>query len=304
MRNRIVFLGLLALLGTTAYPQCREGHDERSTKTGGWLVADLKITGAQKFTSNELTTMAGSLIGTCLDADQEDLANHVRFLFQNKGYVFVEATSVKIHELDALAQPKPIAVEVEITEGEQSRFGEIKFIGNHAFSTEVLRKAFPIKPGEAFSRDKVAMGLEKLRDLYAPAGYLDFYSIPDIAPAGNRVRLQIKLYEGPPYHMGKLAVAAKTELAETLRTRWQLAEGSVFDARYVEKYVSENHDLLPPDFTPERIERVLDCPKATVAVRVIVDAVIAASGPQPKGEKCPDENDRPEAGSAEKPSEQ
>jgi len=81
--------------------------------------------------------------------------------------------------LDPLGVPKAIAVQAEVDEGPLYRLAEIKFSENHAFNAAKLRTVFPLKKGDLFERDKIAGGLETLRDLYGKVGYLDITFIPD-----------------------------------------------------------------------------------------------------------------------------
>jgi outer membrane protein assembly factor BamA len=179
-----------------------------------------------------------------------------------------------------------MTVEAEVTEGVLARADQIRFTGNHAINEGALRNGFPLKRGDVFRRDKIASGLENLRQLYVANGFLDFSAIVDTKEHGDHVSLQLTITEGTQYHMGKLEVPAKKQLAEALRERWELAEGAVFDRGYIERYLDANRTLLPQDMVPDRVQVVRDCPKATVEVRVLIDTVVAASEPQPKEVNC------------------
>ena len=79
--------------------------------------------------------------------------------------------------------------------------------------------------------------------------------------------------EGQQYHMGKLEIFAKKEVADRLRTEWQLPEGAVFDLTYLDKYIGRNRSLLPTGFQREHMQLVRDCRDATVDVRLPLDAM-------------------------------
>ena len=62
--------------------------------------------------------------------------------------------NLRIKESDPLALPKPVSLEAEIIEGRRFRVGEIKFVGNHVFSTSKLRSEFSLKKGALFRERK------------------------------------------------------------------------------------------------------------------------------------------------------
>ena len=91
--------------------------------------------------------------------------------------------------------------------------------------------------------------------------------------------MSVEVNEGPQYHMGKLDVFARKELADRLGAVWELGEGKTYDASYPAKFLDEHHDLLPSGFTSSEIQVVRHCPDATVDVRLIIDQVEAAVHP-------------------------
>ncbi|MGA9814323.1 MAG: hypothetical protein WBQ64_16170, partial [Terriglobales bacterium] len=88
------------------------------------------------------------------------------------------------------------------------------------------------------------------------------------------------------YHMGKLEIFARKEMAERLRTKWQMPEGAVFDMTYLEKYIGSNRSLLPPEFQREHMQLVRDCRDATVDVRLPLDQTDPRSQSVPKDLGC------------------
>ncbi len=142
-----------------------------------------------------------------------------------------------------------------------------------------MRKSFPLKQGDLFERRGISGGLEALRKLYTSEGYIDFFTIPNISFTGSGIHMNIEVNEGPQYHMGRLDVFAKKELADRFRAAWDLREGKIYDAGYPAKFVDEHHDILPTGFTASEIKLVRNCPDAVADVRVIVDQIDAAAHP-------------------------
>jgi hypothetical protein len=260
---------VLTVLCASLWMGAQCANDQRSEKKGGVVVTDFTITGTRTLSASQLAEITGDFIGSCFNDDSEEMAERVRAEFQNEGYFRADVKHVTVKASDPLGNPKPVLVEADVDEGLQYRLDRITFLENHAFSAETLRDEFPLKKGDVFSRHKVASGLEAVRKLYARNGYLDMYPVPDTEFAAA-AELKITVKEGPQYHMGKLEIPAEKDLADRLRLAWKLDEGVVFDSTYLDKYIEENHDLLPSGFGRERVQVAENCPEATVAVRLAV----------------------------------
>lgn len=144
-----------------------------------------------------------------------------------------------------------------------------------------------------FARAKVASGLTGVRNLYVKRGYLDMYCIPDDS-FDVGANLKITMSEGPQYHMGKLEIFGEKTLADRLQLAWKLNAGAVYDAKYVDKYIEENHDLLPSGFSRERVKLAKNCPDAIVDVRLTVEDKDAASRTPMKDIPCEKKQDNPQ----------
>ncbi|MGH9553637.1 MAG: POTRA domain-containing protein, partial [Terriglobales bacterium] len=237
--------------------------------------------------SDDLSAITSELIGSCFDEDSEEIAERVRALFQNRGYFTSVVKSVRIKPIDPIAIPKPVVLEAEVDEGQRCTLSAIGFVGNHSFNGAELRNVFPLKKGDLFARDKIASGLDSLRNLYESRGFIDFMFVPDTENVSNAsVILSINVVEGPQYHMGELEIFARKEIADRLRTAWELPQGSTFDRTYIGKYVDSNRSLLPADFQQEHVQVVRDCPNATVQVRLPLDQMDPKSQSRPKDIEC------------------
>jgi outer membrane protein assembly factor BamA len=163
-------------------------------------------------------------------------------------------------------------MEAEVVEGQKFKIGEITFVGNHAFGAKKLREQFTVKKGDLVSRDKVVSGLNELRKFYSADGFLDLKSEADDRGSSDGIfLLNVLMTEGPQYHMGKLEIVAEKSLAERLQLAWKLNEGAIYDGTYIDKYIQENHDLLPDGFGRDRVQLAKDCPEAVIAVRLKID---------------------------------
>jgi outer membrane protein assembly factor BamA len=208
-------------------------------------------------------------------------------MFQNEGYFAATVKNLDLKMLDPLAQPKHIKLEADVAVGQLYRLAEIKFVGNHASAAPKLRNAFSLRKGDVFKRDKIAGSFEGVRKLYSRRGFGDLVFVPDTENLANStIILTLTIMEGPQYHMGKLKVFAKQDVAERLQSEWRLPEGAVFNFDYVGKYLEANRELLPNGFGPGDVRIVRNCPKASIEVRLILDQTTPSLQSQPTDVKC------------------
>jgi outer membrane protein assembly factor BamA len=276
-----------ALFLSAAFMPAECVNDHRSNKNAGILVTDFTITGTQTIGATELARITSDLIGSCFDEDSEELEERIRASFQDRGYFAAKVNSFGFKPRDVLAVPKPVTLEAEVSDGPRYKLAEITFVENHAFSSEKLRKQFPLRRGDLFERGKVASGLDSLRKLYGTEGFLDWIAVPDVKVASNATaNLNISVQEGPQYHMGKLDIVADKEVAARLRAEWKQAEGDVYDHTYIDQYLEANRDLLPVGFSRANVHTIQNCPDALVEIRLIIDPAEDTSRAEPKNVPC------------------
>jgi Surface antigen variable number repeat len=266
--------------------------DYRSDKKAGVLIADVVIEEASGLDSGELAAIRNKLIGACADEDDDLLEDLVRAFFQNEGYFATSVKNLEFKTLDSLSQPKQVKLEAAVTVGQLYRLAEVKFVGNHAVSAPKLRDAFSLRKGDVFKRDKIASSFDGVRSLYSRRGFGDLTFIPDTESLANStIILTLTINEGPQYHMGKLKIFAKRDVAERLQSEWRLPEGAVFDFDYPTEYLEANRTLLPSSFSPSALRIVRNCLEASIEVRVILDQTVPELQSQPTDVKCEESHD-------------
>jgi hypothetical protein len=250
------------------------------------LISEVILEGPVSISSMELSAIKGQLAGACFDEQEDVIGQFVRSAFAEQGFAASDVENVTLKASDVLAVPKSVTLKAEVTEGPRYRIGEIKFVGNHAFSAAKLRAAFPIKSGAVFRRSTIASGFAEIRKLYSPRGYGDLVCAPDIMfSSAGTVALTISISEGPQYRMGELKVYAKKEIADRLASEWQLREGAVFDMSYPQTFIDSSHSL-PAEFSPPDVLLVRNCPEASIAVLLIVDQTDPGLQTRPKDIRC------------------
>ena len=157
---------------------------------------------------------------------------------------------------------------------------ELKWTGNHEFTTEQLEKMVRAEPGRPANTVKLADNLKDIQKLYGSRGYVGAAITPeaefDDAAATVAIRLEVK--EGAVYHMGDLEFRGlDNSLTAKLRNAWKIRPGEVYDATYLTEYLPAAHKLLPASLDWE-VE-----PHVTANVRdktVDVDLIYSVKAPK------------------------
>jgi len=161
---------------------------------------------------------------------------------------------------------KTIDITVPIEEGEQYRLGGITFKGNKAIpNTKALRSVFPMKDGDIFNRQKIAKGLENLKNAYGTQGYINFTSIPTptFDEQKKLVFFELDIDEGKQFSVRRIEFQGNTTTRDkVIRRELALEEGQVYNEQYWKLSLQRLNQLsffeqLKPD-DPNVTDRHLD----------------------------------------------
>jgi len=255
---------------------------------GPILTQEFVISGTTSLDNRQLQDIEDYLTSRRIGNQDKEIRERIKDAFQQRGYLDADVRNLKVRPLDPLARPMPVRIEADVTEGPRYKIGDIKFTGNHAVSDAELRQAFPLKAGDWLDTEKVRSGLTDLRKEYLAKGYLDCLPEPDVAKGGDgKVTLTFDIAEGSQYKMGTLQVIAdKPEQADELQQRWKLQPGQPYDPSYTDRFLADNKNLLPTDFSARSdVFALPDCDNLTVAVTIQIDAKRAFRAP-PKEHRC------------------
>ncbi len=91
-----------------------------------------------------------------------------------------------------------------------------------------------MKDGDIFSREKVAKGLDNLRNAYRELGHINFTSIPNTTFDEDKklVNLTIDMDEGKKFYVRRIEFSGNTTTRDkVIRREVALEEGQVYDER-------------------------------------------------------------------------
>jgi outer membrane protein insertion porin family len=183
-----------------------------------------------------LSFMTGT--GTYNQAAYEDDAQRVVDFYRNEGYVGVRVGQPELKVLEESGGNRWIQLRIPVTEGERYRVSRLEVDGNTLVTGDVLQPLFKLKPGEWYSDKPLRDGLQKARELYGSAGYMEFTGFPDITPEDRlpgepdaTVAVTMRLTEGPQYIVNRLNFSGNTTTRDhVIRREVRLLEGGVFDS--------------------------------------------------------------------------
>src|SRR5205807_5799450 len=207
----------------------------------------------------------------------EDDMELVREALQNRGFFKgnVGDPQTKIRDTGHagfhvfLIRPGPgkaMDITIPIDEGERYKLGGITFKGNKAIpSTAALRSIFAIKDGDIFNREKIAKGLENLKNAYGTQGYINFTSVPTprIEEDKKLVYFDIDVDEGKQFSVRRIEFQGNTTTRDkVIRRELVLEEGQAYNEQYWKLSLQRLNQLgffeqLKPD-DPNVTERHLD----------------------------------------------
>jgi len=192
--------------------------------------------------------------------------------------------------------PNSVALTFIVVEGPKVKVGNIRFTGNHVFSSAQLARSMKYSRSvgappwfywfhKTYDKERIEADLENIRDLYRDHGY--FYALakePETKMVdtrrrypffffswgrGKRVDLTIPVEEGLQYRLGKFVIREnKLFTQQQLAPVLKLKEGDLFDLSKVRKAI-ENYTKLygqfgyinftaSPDIEPDNKRRVIN----------------------------------------------
>ena len=181
----------------------------------------------------------------------EDLEVGVRGLYRDNGYFKVSVGEPVLENIDTtharLGVPlvtgkghgKAVNITIPIEEGERYRMGTLKIVSadpDKALSLKVdaLKAAFPLKPGDIFSTEKVRKALETYGKIYGEYGFIDFTPEPEteIDEEKKIINITMKFDEQKQYFVRRIDFSGNTTTRDkVIRRELMIDEGQLFNKR-------------------------------------------------------------------------
>ncbi len=184
------------------------------------------------------------------DARGEELAERVRQYLRDDGYFNARAEDMLVSEITETQSRRSADFSVRVEPGARYALGDITFQDAKAFSSDQLRRQFPLRGGELLYAAKISQGLENLRNLYAAKGYANFVAIekPMIDKTRHVVDIIVVINEGRPVSFGSLRLEGVEPFAgagRSLLASWKDVQGKLYDPQLLKQWLATNTSGWP-----------------------------------------------------------
>ena len=165
-----------------------------------------------------------------LSADLETLRSY----YQNRGYLdfVIESTQVSI-----TPDRRDIYITVNVNEGERYTVSDVRLSGQTLVPREELEKLIQLKPGDVFSRERLAASTKAIADRLGNDGYAfaNANAIPEVDKEKRTVAFNIAVDPGRRVYVRRIDVAGNTKTRdEVIRREMRQLEGSYYDASKIQ----------------------------------------------------------------------
>jgi outer membrane protein insertion porin family len=171
---------------------------------------------------NFFSSGAGRLNSELLESD----ALALRDLYQSRGYM-----DARIGRPQVTRDGESVDVAFSISEGEQYRVGNVKYVGAKVFTLEEITQGVKLRTGEIYSPQSVRADVKSIQDLYGTRGYIDFQAGADTKPgAGKTIDVTFNLDEGVQSYLEHINISGNTRTKDkVIRRELPLTPGEVFN---------------------------------------------------------------------------
>jgi outer membrane translocation and assembly module TamA len=184
------------------------------------------------------------------DARGEELSERVRKYLRDDGHVSARVEDMLVSGITETQSRRSADFSVRVEPGARYALGDITFQDAKAFSSDQLRRQFPLRGGELLYAAEMAKGLENLRNLYAAKGYANFGAIekPMIDKTRHVVDIIIVIDEGRPVSFGSLRLEGMEPFAgagRSLLASWKDVQGKLYNPEVLRQWLAANTSRWP-----------------------------------------------------------
>ena len=160
-----------------------------------------------------------------------------------------------------------IFITVNVSEGEKYTVAKVDLSGQFIVPREELAKLVQLKPGDVFSREKLAASTKAISDRLGHDGYAfaNANAIPDIDKEKRTVAFNIVVDPGRRVYVRRIDIAGNSKTRdEVVRREMRQLEGAYYDASKIQlsrrridrtQYFSEvNVETQPVEGNPDQVD--------------------------------------------------
>ena len=245
--------------------------------TAKLVVENIGITNDSLVSSKDLQRLQQEIAKQQYDqSGQDEIAARVRYELQKEGYFKAEVTTSDLQVLNETPAQRTVVVTLRINEGLQYRLEQINFTGNKAFASSQLRQVFAIKDQDVFDTEKIRLGIDELRRLYASEGYINCTPVPNTKAndQARTVALVMDIDEGRQFRIEGLILSGTKEWPqsdmEKLGGIFRAYSGGVNISELIEQLQAATLAMFPGlDSAHDLVEVEQNAESGTVNIRIV-----------------------------------
>src|SRR4029077_13813833 len=119
--------------------------------------------------------------GTYQEQKFDEDAEKVVAYYRDHGYLRANIGVPEMKTVEDATDKKTrwIELKIPVPEGPRYKVGAFDVAGNSVVKSDFLKPLFKMNAGEFYGEKRIRKGLEKAREIYGSAGYMDFTGFPD-----------------------------------------------------------------------------------------------------------------------------
>ena len=192
--------------------------------------------------------------------------------FNEKGYrdAIIISDTFNIVEVGKKNKPR-VNILLEVEEGDRYYFGDIRWVGNTVFPSDILTDVLGIKKGDVFNQKILDKRLtdndEGLNNLYLNRGYLFFTLNPiEVNINNDTIDYEMRIREGTQATINRVTIAGNTKTNQHVALREiRTNPGDLFDKSQLMRSYRElaqlghfDPEAINPDIRPRQEEGTVD----------------------------------------------
>lgn len=188
----------------------------------------------------------------------------VTALYQNAGFVNFTINDAIIN---ISPEKDKIYIELNVSEGEQYKFGKINFLGNPNYDMAKLQKQVTFQPNERYSQQQITTTVDNLTSMYGADGYYfaQVRPVPHINEETKTVDIDFFIDPVRPVYVRRINFTGNTKTDdEVLRREMRQLEGALASNEKIQLsrtrlmrtgfFKTVNVDVKPVPNTPDQVD--------------------------------------------------
>jgi len=197
-------------------------------------IQSIKIVGAKKLAADKVKAKIDLVEGAIVPPGSLlKNAEKIRLFYEEEGYY-----QARVEGKEERISPQEVIVTFDIAEGNKFDVGEIRIVGNRYLKEKDIKKRLQTTElflwffGGTLKREELRRDLDRIRVYYLDNGFLDIVvEDPEIQvnEADRKLRVVIRVEEGPQYRVGNLTVKGNSLFSEAdIRRLIRTQSGGIF----------------------------------------------------------------------------